>query len=144
MANNSRICSTCRQSYLYCPRCNEDKNKPTWYFSFCSENCMNIYGVTSKYENGQFSASEAKERLNKLDLTKIDNFGTSYKNSITKINEATSNKAKKVKEEILEEVIDTSSDVEIDETTEETVAIPETVDEEKVFKKSKKAKINVE
>lgn len=136
MANNSRICSTCRQSYLYCPRCNEDKNKPTWYFSFCSENCMNIYGVTSKYENGQFSASEAKERLNKLDLSKLDKFGTSYKASIEKINSAT------VVVDVVEEVVETN-DEEIVETVEEPVVV-ETVEEEKVIKKSKRAKKNVD
>ena len=47
-----RTCSVCRNPYSYCPHCSEDKLKPTWYFSFCGENCKDIYDITAKYENG--------------------------------------------------------------------------------------------
>lgn len=80
-----RTCCVCYKKYSFC-LCNpDDRLKPTWYFAYCSKNCHDIYDVTSKYENGHISANEAKELLSKLDLSKKDNFGTSYKNAISKI-----------------------------------------------------------
>lgn len=85
MSEKTRICAVCGNQYEYCPHCNKDKDKPTWMFCFHDQNCHDIYDVTSKYEDGQISANEAKESLSKLDLSKKDNFGTSYKNAISKI-----------------------------------------------------------
>ena len=83
-----RTCCVCHQEHMYCPVCNpEDRNKPTWYFAYCSENCKDIYTVTSDYENGNISADEAKTQLDRLDLSQIANFGESYQRAIMKINE---------------------------------------------------------
>ena len=83
-----RICCVCRGEHIFCPQCRpEDRNKPTWYFAYCSENCKDIYAVTSDYENGNISADEAKVQLDKLDLSQIANFGESYQKAIMKINE---------------------------------------------------------
>ena len=136
MNNKMRTCSVCKTPYSYCPHCGEDKLKPTWYFSFCGENCKDIYDVTAKYENGQIDANGAKVKLNKLDLSKFDKFGASYKASIEKINSAT------IVVEVVETIIETN-DEEIVETVEEPIAV-ETVEEEKVIKKSKRAKKNVD
>ena len=140
MNNKMRTCSVCRNSYSYCPHCGEDKLKPTWYFSFCGENCKDIYDVTAKYENGQIDANGAKVKLDKLDLSKLDKFGASYKASIEKINSATV--VVDVVEEVVETIVETK-DEEIVETVEESV-VTETVEEEKVIKKSKRAKKNVD
>lgn len=136
MSNKMRTCSVCRNSYSYCPHCGEDKLKPTWYFSFCGENCKDIYDVTAKYENGQIDANGAKAKLDKLDLSKLDKFGASYKASIEKINSST------IVAEVVEAIIETN-DEEIVETVEESITV-ETVEEEKVIKKSKRAKKNVD
>ena len=83
-----RTCCVCHQEHMYCPVCNpEDRNKPTWYFAYCSENCKNIYTVTSDYEDKKISADDAKAQLDKLDLSHIANFGESYQKAIMKINE---------------------------------------------------------
>ncbi len=83
-----RTCCVCHQEHMYCPVCNpEDRNKPTWYFAYCSENCKDIYTATSDYENGNISADDAKKQLDKLDLSQIANFGESYQRAIMKINE---------------------------------------------------------
>ena len=140
MNNKMRTCSVCRSSYSYCPHCGEDKLKPTWYFSFCGENCKDIYDVTAKYENGQIDANGAKVKLDKLDLSKLDKFGVSYKASIEKINSAIV--VTDVVEEVVETIIETN-DEEIVETVEEPINV-ETVEEEKVIKKSKRAKKNVD
>ena len=82
-----RTCCVCHKEYSFC-LCNpEDRNKPTWYFAYCSENCKDIYAATSDYENGNISADDAKKQLDKLDLSQIANFGESYQKAIMKINE---------------------------------------------------------
>lgn len=81
----TRTCAVCRNQYQFCPVCNEDAEKPTWYFTFCSDNCHNLYKVMADFENELISDIEAKERLNKLDLSKRDNFGESYQKSFKKI-----------------------------------------------------------
>lgn len=87
MEQKLRRCCVCGTEYKYCNKCDADAKKPAWYFSFCSENCKNIYDVTSKYEDKNIDAAKASEILNKLDLSRLDNFGLSYKVSIRNINE---------------------------------------------------------
>lgn len=87
MDRKMRTCAVCHTNYEYCPHCDKDNDKPTWYFSFCSENCHDIYEVASKFESKQMDANTAKEKLDKLDLARLDNFGFSYKKSIERINE---------------------------------------------------------
>ncbi len=86
--SKQRTCAVCRQDYYFCPKCQKDK--PLFMFAFCSENCCKIYDATSKFENGQISATSAKEQIEQLDLSKIDSFGGSYKTSIDKIMETAS------------------------------------------------------
>lgn len=85
-----RTCCVCRGEHLFCPQCRpEDRNKPTWYFAYCSKNCKDIYTVTSDYEDKKISADDAKKQLDKLDLSRIADFGESYQKAIMKINEET-------------------------------------------------------
>ena len=81
--NDLRMCCVCHKEYSFCPVCNpEDRLKPTWHFAYCSENCKDIYNITSSFENGRLSDIDAKAKLEKLDLSKKDNFGESYQKSI--------------------------------------------------------------
>lgn len=133
MERKLRMCSTCRSEYRFCPRCNEDKDKPNWYFAFCSENCKDIYDITSNYSWGNISEKEAKEKLSKLNLSKINNFGESYQNTIAKINSYEDIVEKPVVVEIREEI-----NVEDKATDVAEIVV------EKTTKKSKKAKTNVD
>lgn len=91
-----RMCCVCHKEYPFC-LCNpEDRLKPTWYFAYCSENCKDIYNVTSAFEDGRMTDIEAKEKLEKLDLSRKEYFGESYKNSIASIMKA---KAQVIKKE---------------------------------------------
>ncbi len=95
-----RTCCVCRRSYHFCPVCNEeDKNKEPWYFVYCSENCKDIYNIMSSFENGSINAKTANEQLSKLDLSQKDNFGDSYKNTLSKI----STEIKKIKADVFQE-----------------------------------------
>ena len=92
-----RTCVLCKQNYSYCPVCNpEDRLKPTWYFCYCSDNCHDIDSIASAYEDGRITDIEAKAKLEKLDLSRKEYFGESYKNSIASIMRA---KAQVIKKE---------------------------------------------
>ena len=94
--NNLRMCCVCHKEYPFC-LCNpEDRLKPTWHFAYCSENCKDIYNITSSFENGRLSDIDAKAKLEKLDLNEKDNFGESYQKSIASIMKA---KAQVIKKE---------------------------------------------
>lgn len=81
-----RTCCICGNKYSFCPVCNaEDRNKESWYFTFCSKNCHDVYEVTSAFEDKRISDVEAKNKLTKLDLSKKNNFSDSYKKSIASI-----------------------------------------------------------
>ena len=85
MGKDLRTCVICQSKYEYCPKCNRDVDKPTWYFIFCSENCKSIYEVMSAYECGDIDAKTANESLIKLNVSKIDNLEKSYKSTLAKI-----------------------------------------------------------
>ena len=139
-----KICATCRSEYDFCPKCNKDKDKPLWYFTFCSQNCHDIYEITSSFENGKIDADEAKLKLNNLNLSKIDNFGESYKKSINKIMSSASIKESVITEDVVVEETEINAVEQVDEK--ENNDITEEVVEEKVFRKSKnkRARSNVE
>lgn len=87
--NDLRICCVCHKEFIFCPVCRpEDRNKEPWHFAYCSENCRDIYKVTSSFENGKMTDIDAKTKLAKLDLSEQNNFGESYKNSIASIMKA--------------------------------------------------------
>ena len=93
---NLRTCCVCRNQYSFCPVCNsEDKNKPTWHFAYCSENCKSIYEITSAFEDGRMKDIESKEALEKLDLSRLKYFGESYQESIVSIMKAKTQTVKK-------------------------------------------------
>ena len=108
--------------------------------------CHDIYEITSSFENGKIDADEAKLKLNNLNLSKLDNFGESYKKSIDKIMSSVSIKEDTFIEDIV--VTGEKTEINIDEQVDEKENndITEEVVEEKVFRKSKnkRAKLDVE
>ncbi len=144
MGKKYRICSVCHFNYDFCNHCNKDKDKPLWYFTFCSQNCHDIYEITSSFENGKIDANEAKLQLDNLNLSKLDNFGESYKKSISKIINSASIKESVITEDVVVEETEINAVEQVDEK--ENNDITEEVVEEKVFRKSKnkRAKLDVE
>lgn len=113
--NNRKIrtCSVCRDEYEFCPVCNpKDRNKPTFYFAYCSEKCKTIYDVMSRYEHGEIDAQSADEWLSKLDLSKKENFGESYKNTLKKIADELKQNEDVVVETTKEESVEETESVE--------------------------------
>ena len=69
---NNKKCIICGTVYSYCPVCGEDKNKPSWYMIFDSDNCNNIYDIVTGYRDAKYTIKEANELLKNCDLSKID------------------------------------------------------------------------
>ena len=78
MAKN-RTCFICGNKYDYCPTCDRDKLKPSWYTLFCNESCYNINNILSKNTSGKLSISEANKELKKISFKKEN-----IKNELTK------------------------------------------------------------
>ena len=98
-----RTCVVCGKQYEYCNKCRKYENLPLWMFTFCSERCKSIYNITSNYEDKRISIDEAKEQLNKFDLSDKDSFGDSYKKAITSIIKKKNQTKKSIKKSIHED-----------------------------------------
>lgn len=88
---HGKTCTVCRREYSYCPSCAEDADKPFWMNMFCSEDCFNIFNVCADLEAGKINASDANQKLNGKDLSKVES--PSIKETLLKIK---NNKEKKV------------------------------------------------
>jgi hypothetical protein len=144
MSGKKRICSVCRNEYDYCPKCKKDENKPYWYFTFCSEDCKDIYSVLSEYKNKNISFEEAHEFLKDLDLSRFENFGESYKCDINEINSLVSQLRNDDEYNCAEEIVELSDAVEYIEQDKQIEEKSEDFKEEIVLKKPKKVYRDVE
>ena len=72
---NNRRCIICGKEYSYCPVCGQDAKKPSWYTIFCGDNCNEIYEAVTTYRDGGCSIEAARDVLNGLDLSAVDNEG---------------------------------------------------------------------
>lgn len=105
--SKGKICAVCHNEYSFCPVCQKDKDKPVWMFTFCGQNCHDIYQVTSAYGEKKIDANTAKQKLDKLDLSQLSNFGESYQNVIADINKNTTpKKIENIKNENIDKVKD--------------------------------------
>lgn len=68
MGKDNRICYLCGQGYSYCPTCNDDIYKPSWYAMWCSEHCKDIDQTLASHTVGTLDIKEAKEKLLDLNL----------------------------------------------------------------------------
>lgn len=69
-----RKCYLCGEKYKYCSTCSDDKSKPSWMSEFHSESCKNIFQICTDFNLGLKTKSEAKEALEKCDLSNKENF----------------------------------------------------------------------
>lgn len=84
---NNRKCIICGKEYSYCPVCGQDAKKPSWYTIFCGENCNAIYETVTAYRDGGCTIEAARDILNSLDLSVVDDdgFNATTKNQINEI-----------------------------------------------------------
>ena len=69
-----RQCLCCGTTYQYCGTCPEDKYEPTTRALYCSDNCCTIFHAATDYGFGLLTKEEAKEALQKCNLSKLDTF----------------------------------------------------------------------
>lgn len=82
---DNKKCIICGKTYSYCPSCNHDVNKPSWYMIFDSENCKNIYDICVDYRDGVIDKQVAYEKLKDCDLSGLKDFASSTKKQIEEI-----------------------------------------------------------
>jgi hypothetical protein len=76
----------CGTEYYYCNNnCLDSFNDPLWKISFCCENCKNVYNACSRYNSGKITKEEAKELLDKCDLSNKEEYTNATKNIIEEI-----------------------------------------------------------
>ena len=72
MAKTNRVCLTCGTKYSYCNNCN--KKDPTWMAEFHDDNCKTIFDIATRFNMQLFTKEEAKEAMEKCDLSNKANF----------------------------------------------------------------------
>lgn len=85
MLKNNKVCCVDGTVYTYCPSCGADRNKPAWMMSFCCENCRDVYKAVAAYGASKITKDEAKEKLDKCDLSKKETFTTATQRLIEEI-----------------------------------------------------------
>ena len=78
-----KICKVCQKTYSYCPNCAEDRYKPFWYMVACCDNCHQIFDILCAFETGNLAPTKAKQALEKLDLSGVDDFHPLIQNQIS-------------------------------------------------------------
>ena len=100
---HGRICTVCGKEYAYCNNCSQYDAEPRWKFLFCSENCMSIFEIVSKYNRGELNARQAKNLLSGCDIKKAGKLDAGTKEAIEKINAETMPKKIQAKEKEVEQ-----------------------------------------
>ena len=90
-----KICSICKQEYKYCSQCSDFDHLPRWMDAYCSQNCKDLYNITAGWLNGWKDKDIEIERLDKIDLSKFDNYPQWLKDVIKDMQLYKENKADK-------------------------------------------------
>lgn len=96
---HERHCVICGNRYSYCDGCSEYDHLPRWMFMFHDENCKDIWLVINDYRNGSKDATQTRNALDKLDLSKKDKFDPVFQMLIKEIYEKADPKPVVKKEE---------------------------------------------
>jgi len=84
--SNNRKCIVCGKEYEFCRHCSDNAlAEDTWRTLYCDSNCKDIFEVLNQYGFSHIDAKETKQRLDKLDLSKLEEFREDLKRQIQKI-----------------------------------------------------------
>lgn len=118
MGRRTRECYLCGETYSYCPTCFQDRTKPAWMAEFHSENCKDIFDICTRFNMKLFTKEEAKEAIEKCDLSNKLNFRPSVQNTLSnlfKVEEALpespKKRGKRAEMNIIDEVMDVEQEV---------------------------------
>ena len=85
MGRRNRECYLCGYKYSYCPTCFQDRTKPSWMVEFHSENCKDIFDICTRFNMKLLTKSEAKEAIEKCDLSNKLSFRPSVQNTLSNL-----------------------------------------------------------
>lgn len=135
-----KICYLCGKEYQYCSNCRDFRTQPAWKNMFDTEDCHEIFNISTQFAQGYLSKEEAKEKLKKHDLSNMTSFKPEAIEQIQLI------LIESPKEEIVEEVavVKTNDEAMVEEKEElidktGTLDIKDTIPEASTFKKKKKS-----
>lgn len=117
MPKNNRECICCGKQYRYCNTCADQILEPTWKAIYCSENCKNIFMITTNYLAGDITENQARKNYEQCDLSGKEIF-------------------KKRIIEVIDEIVKPDTSTDIDGTSEEKS------DEKKIVRPMKRTKKN--
>ena len=75
----------CGTAYRYCPQCQEDKYKPSWMNTFCSEDCMMLFKTLNSHTFCQITTSEARDVIARIKLPDMNSLRESSQRHIEDI-----------------------------------------------------------
>lgn len=120
-----KICAVCQGAYEYCPNCSGTNVQP-YMFLFDTENCNDIWEVMNAYRTNAIDATQAKEKLQKLDLSKQASFKPVWQDLLAEIEEKAS------------PVVQVETEQEVEEPEPETIFVPEPDEPKNPFSRRKK------
>lgn len=82
---NNRKCICCEKEYSYCPNCNDFAHLPSWMTIYHDSNCKEICDAIKSYGFNYITKEQAKDLLDKCDLTNKKMFKQSIQNKIDEI-----------------------------------------------------------
>ena len=71
MAKENRKCFLCGKGYHYCPNCAADRDKPSWYNMFCSEECHELNDILCANNFKRLSDEDACEKIKNIKVPRI-------------------------------------------------------------------------
>lgn len=85
MRKNNRTCACCGSQYTYCNTCTAHQSEPAWKSTWCSENCKDIFMIVTDFLAKEISKAEAKQMLDRCDLTDKSKFDKNIVDVISQI-----------------------------------------------------------
>ena len=82
---NNNHCLICGKGYHVCNTCRDIKQFRPWRTIVDTINCYNIYSTLSEYNGKIIDKAEAKEQLERCDLSEKNSFKERPKNTINEI-----------------------------------------------------------
>ena len=85
LKRKNKTCITCGETYSFCTGCAEFDHLPRWMAMYHNENCKELFDITSSYLCGHITASEAKKRYERCDLSYKESLREKIQNSINEL-----------------------------------------------------------
>lgn len=107
-------CSICGKGYYKCLTCQSEIRATPWKHHTDTSEHYKIFQVIHGYNTGVYTKAEAKEKLNTIDLSDLNDLRDNIKNiikDIMKENKKTSKNIPVIKEQIEEPIVNECSDV---------------------------------